>query len=89
MTSARPSDIDHSGLGGPALTRCNSSLFEGDGRFEIVVRLLETMRDDQEALKSLPVPLRGALTSGGIASRGTCSHNSAGPVGTDCCAPPC
>ncbi|NNM73934.1 CusA/CzcA family heavy metal efflux RND transporter [Enterovirga aerilata] len=32
-------------------------LFEGDRRFEIVVRLPDNVRDDLEALKNLPVPL--------------------------------
>ncbi|NNM74229.1 CusA/CzcA family heavy metal efflux RND transporter [Enterovirga aerilata] len=32
-------------------------LFEGDRRFEIVVRLPDAVRDDLEALKNLPVPL--------------------------------
>lgn len=32
-------------------------LFEGDRRFDIVVRLPDSVRDDLEALKNLPVPL--------------------------------
>ncbi|HTO63853.1 MAG TPA: CusA/CzcA family heavy metal efflux RND transporter [Bradyrhizobium sp.] len=32
-------------------------LFEGDRRFDIVVRLPEHLRSDMEALKSLPIPL--------------------------------
>lgn len=43
-------------------------LFEGDRRFEIVVRLPDYVRDDLEALKNLPVPLPGAGASGRIAS---------------------
>lgn len=43
-------------------------LFEGDRRFEIVVRLPDYVRDDFEALKNLPVPLPGAGASGRIAS---------------------
>ena len=39
-------------------------LFEGDRRFEIVVRLPEAIRADLEALKNLPVP----LPAGGLAS---------------------
>lgn len=35
-------------------------LFEGDRRFEIVVRLPDAMRGDVEALRNLPVPLRSA-----------------------------
>lgn len=34
-------------------------LFEGDRRFDIVVRLPEGMRDDPAALHDLPIPLRG------------------------------
>ncbi len=42
-------------------------LFEGDRRFEIVVRLPDRVRDDLEALKNLPVPLPPG-TSGKAAS---------------------
>jgi cobalt-zinc-cadmium resistance protein CzcA len=42
-------------------------LFEGDRRFEIVVRLPDAVRDDLEALKNLPVPL-AAGSSGRMAS---------------------
>ena len=35
-------------------------LFEGDRRFDIVVRLPETMRQDPAALHDLPIPLGGA-----------------------------
>ncbi len=34
-------------------------LFEGDRRFDIVVRLPERMRQDPAALQDLPIPLRG------------------------------
>ncbi|MGA0594309.1 efflux RND transporter permease subunit [Enterovirga sp. CN4-39] len=37
-------------------------LFEGDRRFEIVVRLPENVRDDLEALKNLPIPLAPGAT---------------------------
>jgi len=43
-------------------------LFEGDRRFEIVVRLGDAVRDDIEALKNLPVLLPGAGTPGRIGS---------------------
>ena len=39
-------------------------VFEGDRRFEITVRLPETMRSDVEALKRLPVPLPKAASAG-------------------------
>jgi cobalt-zinc-cadmium resistance protein CzcA len=35
-------------------------VFEGDRRFDIVVRLPEALRNDLEALKQLPVPVSGA-----------------------------
>lgn len=51
-------------LGGTAV----GQVFEGDRRFDLVVRLPETLRNDPEALRELPVPLPGdgsdaALTS--------------------------
>jgi heavy metal efflux system protein len=42
------------------------TLFEGDRRFDIVVRLPEGLRTDLEAMARLPIPLPGAaLSSGG------------------------
>ena len=35
-------------------------VFEGDRRFQIVVRLSDVERNDIEVLKNLPVPLPGA-----------------------------
>ncbi|MDP5009201.1 MAG: CusA/CzcA family heavy metal efflux RND transporter, partial [Glaciimonas sp.] len=35
----------------------SGTLFQGDRRFDIVVRLPETLRNDLEALKRLPIPL--------------------------------
>ena len=43
-------------------------VFEGDRRFPIVVRLPDTVREDLEALKQLPVPLPGAESGRGSAS---------------------
>lgn len=43
-------------------------VFEGDRRFPIVVRLPETVREDLEALKQIPVPLPGAESGRGSAS---------------------
>jgi cobalt-zinc-cadmium resistance protein CzcA len=40
-------------------------VFEGDRRFEIVVRLPESIRTDIDALKELPVPLSSAGARGG------------------------
>jgi cobalt-zinc-cadmium resistance protein CzcA len=43
-------------------------VFEGDRRFEIVVRLPDRVRDDLEALENLPVPLPGSGSGGNVAS---------------------
>jgi cobalt-zinc-cadmium resistance protein CzcA len=43
-------------------------VFEGDRRFEIVVRLPETVRADIEALKNLPVPLPRSRAHSGAAT---------------------
>ncbi|NIJ69171.1 cobalt-zinc-cadmium resistance protein CzcA [Xanthomonas sp. 60] len=53
-------------------------LFEGDRRFDIVVRLPETLRSDPAALADLPVSLDAALATGNAdeLSRG----GSAGPL---------
>ena len=40
-------------------------VFEGDRRFQIVVRLSDVERNNIEVLKNLPVPLPGALTHAG------------------------
>jgi heavy metal efflux system protein len=39
-------------------------VFEGDRRFQIVVRLSDVERNDIDVLKNLPVPLPGAVKSG-------------------------
>lgn len=57
-------DVIGAAIGG----RAAGMLFEGDRRFEIVVRLPDYVRDDLEALKNLPVPLPGAGASGRLAS---------------------
>ena len=41
------------------------TLFEGDRRFDIVVRLPENVRSDLDAIRRLPIPLPQANTSGG------------------------
>ena len=43
-------------------------VFEGDRRFDIVVRLPDRVRDDLEALENLPVPLPGSGSGGSVAS---------------------
>ncbi len=45
-----------------------SQLFDGDRRFEIVVRLPERLREDPDALADLPIPL-GETANGDEASR--------------------
>jgi cobalt-zinc-cadmium resistance protein CzcA len=47
--------------------RTAGTMFEGDRRFDIIVRLPEHLRTDLEALKRLPIPLSGskAGTEGG------------------------
>lgn len=42
-------------------------IFEGDRRFDLIVRLPERLRTDLEALKRLPVPLPGGSGNGGKA----------------------
>jgi cobalt-zinc-cadmium resistance protein CzcA len=46
-------DIIEVALGGKAV----GEIFEGDRRFELVVRLPEDLRNDMEAIRRLPVPL--------------------------------
>jgi cobalt-zinc-cadmium resistance protein CzcA len=45
-------------------------MYEGDRRFAIVVRLADTIRNDVEALKNLPVPLPAAQAAPARASTG-------------------
>ena len=49
-------DVVGSAIGG----RVAGLVFEGDRRFQIVVRLPDDVRSDIEALKDLPIPLPGA-----------------------------
>jgi cobalt-zinc-cadmium resistance protein CzcA len=44
--------------------RSAGTMFEGDRRFDIIVRLPEHLRTDIEALKRLPIPLGGAKGAG-------------------------
>jgi len=61
------------------------TMFEGDRRFDIVVRLPETMRNDLDALARLPVPLpRGA---GAGVSAGAVNFIPLGEVATFSIAP--
>ena len=49
-------DVVEVAMGGKAAGR----VFEGDRRFDIIVRLPEGLRNDPETFSTLPVPLRGA-----------------------------
>lgn len=44
-------------------------VYEGDQRFDIMVRLAEDLRNDVEALKALPVPLPGGAVDPGVEGR--------------------
>lgn len=44
-------------------------IFEGDRRFDLIVRLPEHLRTDLEALKRLPVPLPGGTENGSSSAR--------------------
>jgi cobalt-zinc-cadmium resistance protein CzcA len=44
-------------------------IFEGDRRFDLIVRLPEHLRTDLEALKRLPVPLPGGAENGSSGAR--------------------
>lgn len=59
-------DVVATAVGG----RVASQLFEGDRRFDIVVRLPESLREDPAALADLPVPL-GTLVNTDESSRRT------------------
>ncbi|MDP2811526.1 MAG: efflux RND transporter permease subunit, partial [Rhodocyclaceae bacterium] len=44
-------------------------VFEGDRRFDLLVRLPERLREDMEAIKRLPIPLPGSRTANGGETR--------------------
>ncbi|MBK9348959.1 MAG: CusA/CzcA family heavy metal efflux RND transporter [Sulfuritalea sp.] len=44
-------------------------VFEGDRRFDLLVRLPERLREDMEAIKRLPIPLPGGRTANGGETR--------------------
>ena len=58
--------------------RAAGTLFEGDRRFDIVVRLPEAVRGDIDALRRLPV----ALPEGGARAEGTRSFIALGEIAT-------
>ena len=51
-------------------------VFEGDRRFDLVVRLPEQMRTDIEAMKNLPIPLPAAEAPALAATRASLNSNS-------------
>ncbi len=53
MNVADVQDVVEVAMGGKAV----GQIFEGDRRFDLVVRLPEVLRTDMEALKRLPIPL--------------------------------
>ncbi|MBI5506185.1 MAG: CusA/CzcA family heavy metal efflux RND transporter [Deltaproteobacteria bacterium] len=62
-------DVIEVALGGKAV----GEVFEGDRRFELIVRLPENLRTDIEAIKRIPVPLP---STDGESSRGAFAHSS-------------
>lgn len=53
MNVADVQDIVEVAMGGKAV----GQIFEGDRRFDLIVRLPEVLRNDMEALKRLPIPM--------------------------------
>ena len=64
LNVASVQDVVEIAIGGKAV----GQVFEGDRRFDILVRLPEALRTDMEQMKRIPIPLpRGARpTSGGV-----------------------
>ncbi len=60
MNVADVQDVVAVAMGGKAV----GQVFEGDRRFDIVVRLPEMLRNDMEALKRLPIPIPMPVTAG-------------------------
>lgn len=62
--------------------RSAGTMFEGDRRFDIIVRLPEHLRTDLEALKRLPIPLTGPATAGATKEGGATSYIPLAEVAT-------
>ena len=62
--------------------RSAGTMFEGDRRFDIIVRLPEQLRSDLEALKRLPIPLSGPTSSGANGTPGAISYIPLAEVAT-------
>ena len=62
--------------------RSAGTMFEGDRRFDIIVRLPEQLRSDLEALKRLPIPLSSSTSSGANGTPGALSYIPLAEVAT-------
>ena len=62
--------------------RSAGTMFEGDRRFDIIVRLPEQLRSDLEALKRLPIPLSSSTSSGANGTPGAISYIPLAEVAT-------
>ncbi|MFC0132950.1 CusA/CzcA family heavy metal efflux RND transporter [Massilia eurypsychrophila] len=62
--------------------RTAGTMFEGDRRFDIIVRLPEHLRTDLEALKRLPIPLSGSKASAFGGDAGATSYIPLAEVAT-------
>jgi cobalt-zinc-cadmium resistance protein CzcA len=62
--------------------RSAGTMFEGDRRFDIIVRLPEQLRSDLEALKRLPIPLSSPTLSGANGTPGAISYIPLAEVAT-------
>jgi cobalt-zinc-cadmium resistance protein CzcA len=62
--------------------RTAGTMFEGDRRFDIIVRLPEHLRTDLEALKRLPIPLSGSKASASGGDAGATSYIPLAEVAT-------
>ena len=58
------------------------TMFEGDRRFDIIVRLPEQLRTNLEALKRLPIPLAGPTAPGANGAPGATSYIPLAEVAT-------
>lgn len=58
LNAADVQSVIRTAMGGEAA----GQIFEGDRRFDLLVRLPENLREDPEALKRIPIPLPGART---------------------------
>jgi cobalt-zinc-cadmium resistance protein CzcA len=58
------------------------TMFEGDRRFDIIVRLPERLRSDLEALRRLPIPLKRPPASGSEGAAGETSYIPLAEVAT-------